>query len=169
MLTWYVSFRCKQRWNIHDSFAKSEWASRTRHLPGTQPAFEFSERQGKIPWRNRAKYIRPGKTPYRDLTNADLQGNSTLYDTSRDEAERVYASLCLWVYATAQSISKRVYLWGCMWPCAPTVGWFVIKGLPRLKEFLSLLNFTISSTFLRKKRSWHKHRIVSFAPLIGNT
>ena len=42
-----------------------------------------------------------------------------------------------------------------MFPCAPTVGLFVFKGLPRLKDFLSLLNFTISSTFLNAKKKGH--------------
>lgn len=90
----------------------------------------------------------------------------TLRETKLNEFMHYWSII---ITATAQSISKRVYLWGCMWPCSPTVGWFVIKGQPRLKEFLSLLYFTISSTFLCKKRPWHKHRIVSFTPLIGNT
>ena len=86
------------------------------------------------------------------------------------EAERVYALLIHHHFCYSSVNIKRVYFWGRMLPCAPTVGWFVITGLPRLKEFLSLLNFTMSSTFLcKKKRSWHKNRIVSFAPLIRDT
>ena len=138
----------------------NERAERSTFLE-LRPAFDFSERQGKIPWRNRAKYI---------SSDADLQGNSALCDPLRNEAERVYALLIHHHFCYSSVNIKRVYLWGRMLPCAPTVGWFVIKGLPRLKEFLSLLNFTMSSTFLcKKKRSWHKHRIVSVAPLIRDT
>ena len=136
----------RQSWNLHDFFAKSERSSWTKHIPGTQltSCFPILGKAGKIPWRNRAKYI---------SSDADLQGNSALCDPLRNEAERAYYALLIHHHFCYSPVNiKRVYLWGRMLLCAPTVGWFVIKGLPRLKEFLSLLNFTMSSTFLCKKK-----------------
>lgn len=51
----------------------------------------------------------PGKTPYRDMTNAYLQGNSALYDPSRNEAERVYALLIHHHYCYS-SVNKQACL-----------------------------------------------------------
>ena len=77
-----MSFRYKTKVKPSRFFCRvlNELAERSTFLE-LRPAFEFSENQGKIPWRIRAKYI---------SADADLQGNSAPYDPMRNEAERVY-------------------------------------------------------------------------------